>query len=371
MNLSKFKAFNVIATAAVVGASLAGGVSGVSAATESQDVIYASEVKFASANALHGQPGKHWTTNNADGIKINTNPEGKPIKLKVNGKVQTFSKGLGAHAPSSITYDLTKQNFEKFTAYAGVDASSSSVGDARVKVYVDNKLVDQSGSLSPSSNAKYFEIDLKGKKTLKLVAESTDGFSDGDNAVWADAKFYKVATNAVTALKEIKPEDVHVRGTVSSDVTKVNIYLNEEKVRTRPVESDGTFYGHVSNNLKVDDVIKVVPINAEGVEGTPMEVTVAETYTNGPILTRAYYQDANYLRGTANSETAYIRVYVENEQGQLVHLRKRNIESDGTFYVYILDGVKEGSKVTVVPYDKYDRAGTAHTHTYSASLIKK
>lgn len=216
----------------------------------------------------------------------------------------------------------------------------------------------------PTNSTKNFAgwVDEKGQPfdiTKQLITKATKLY-----ATWTDKKLE-------LTVDEMKTSDVHVRGTVSPDVKKVNIYLNGNKVRTRNVETDFTFYGHVSNTLQVGDKVKVEPINASGEVGAPIEITVADTYTNGPTLTRAYFTEKEYLRGNVNSGTTYIRVYTTNEKGEKVHLRKRNIESDNTFYVYILDGVKKGTEVTVVPFDKYDRAGKEYTFTYTGAVIKK
>lgn len=141
--------------------------------------IYASDIDYKSANVGWGQ------------FQKDKNVEGGTIQVKVNEEVQSFEKGFGAHATSTITYDLTDMDVDFFSTLGGVDVTKLGAS-VIMKVYVDGQLVDQSGVLSGNNNAKEFFIDLTGAKELKLVADS-NGSNAYDHAVWADAKFLSSA----------------------------------------------------------------------------------------------------------------------------------------------------------------------------------
>ena len=60
----------------------------------------------------------------------------------VDGTAKTFDKGLGVHAPSSVTYNVKNRGYNLFEAYVGVDYSrlndynngEAVIGDFIVKI---------------------------------------------------------------------------------------------------------------------------------------------------------------------------------------------------------------------------------------------
>ncbi|WP_230875061.1 toxin Cry1Ac domain D-VI-related protein, partial [Lysinibacillus cavernae] len=155
-----------------------------------------------------------------------------------------------------------------------------------------------------------------------------------------------------------------VYGKYSPGIVKVNIYLNDEFVRNRPVNGDGTFSGHVSNTLKAGDVVRLVPVDAKGHQGTAVEVIVGGN-VGAPTL-NPYIEGDMYLTGTVAKDTSYVRVYVNG-----VHLRKRNVEANGVdILVNVSDsGAKVGDIIKVVPYNSKDVAGQETTLVVQASLV--
>ncbi|PGH78083.1 hypothetical protein CN899_29150 [Bacillus thuringiensis] len=165
----------------------------------------------------------------------------------------------------------------------------------------------------------------------------------------------------------MKVGETTVRGTNSPETTRVYIYLNDELVRYRNVEANGTFAGHVSNTLKAGDVVRVVPVDAKGREGKPVSVTVGATQAVGAPELQEYREGDTYVTGTVASGTSYVRVYVNGE-----HIRKRNVEANGTdLKAYLLDaGAKVGDKITVVPYNAKDEKGTETVITVQAPPVE-
>lgn len=108
--------------------------------------------------------------------------DGNPISI--NGL--NFSKGLGVHAYSEITYSLNGQ-YQRFKAFIGVDDESCSAGSVRFHVYTDNTLVYQSPLMVQGNNALPISINIKEKNLLKLVV-TPDDFDACDHADWADAR---------------------------------------------------------------------------------------------------------------------------------------------------------------------------------------
>ena len=77
----------------------------------------------------------------------------------------------------------------KFTAVAGVD-DSTTANDARLTMaaYVDGQKVWESGELRKGQAPVPVELDLRGKKELRLVAEDVGHAQTRAHASWADAR---------------------------------------------------------------------------------------------------------------------------------------------------------------------------------------
>ncbi len=109
---------------------------------------------------------------------------GKP--MSIGGK--TFERGLGTHTDSLVRLQL-KGGSEKFLAFVGVDdAATSDQATITFRVVGDGKTLWKSPGMKRGQPARQVEVDVKGVKTLLLLADSGGDISFG-HADWADAKF--------------------------------------------------------------------------------------------------------------------------------------------------------------------------------------
>jgi alpha-galactosidase len=110
--------------------------------------------------------------------------DGAPIKIRGT----TFSKGLGMSAPSAVIYRLGGK-CTRFSAQVGVDDSSSSgMGTVRFQVLADGEVVFDSQNVNGTAPAMAVDVDLTGKRRLKLLVTNADDGSALDRASWGDAK---------------------------------------------------------------------------------------------------------------------------------------------------------------------------------------
>ncbi len=132
-------------------------------------------------------------------LKYDTNITDETISLIVNGNKKYFTKGLGAHAEAELVYDVAylveNYQYDRFTAYLGVDAGRGYSGNAKFTVYVsdDNQIwneVMSTGVLKGNSEAVYVDISLKGAKYLKIYIDD-NGSDSNDHTVIAGAKLSK------------------------------------------------------------------------------------------------------------------------------------------------------------------------------------
>src|SRR5207249_4931649 len=113
---------------------------------------------------------------------------GRPLRL--GG--ETFDKGLGMHAPSSVTYALDGK-YRWFEATVGVDARAGKIGRARVSVLLDGK--EQPACAQKEVRAARpvhpLRIDLGQARTLTLRVDVGE-FSDAQAHVdWANARLIR------------------------------------------------------------------------------------------------------------------------------------------------------------------------------------
>jgi len=108
---------------------------------------------------------------------------GKP--LSIGGK--TFDRGLGTHADSVVRLQL-QGGSERFTAFVGVDdAATSDQATITFRVVGDGKTLWKSPGMKRGQPARQIEVDVKGIKTLLLLADS-NGDSSYGHSDWAEAK---------------------------------------------------------------------------------------------------------------------------------------------------------------------------------------
>lgn len=104
---------------------------------------------------------------------------GAPITMR--GKV--FARGVGVHAPSSVSVDLQKRA-SRFRATVGIQDGQA--GTVEFLVYGDGKVLHQTGAVRGGDKPREVDVDVTGIKRMKLEV-SACGTMDYDHANWADA----------------------------------------------------------------------------------------------------------------------------------------------------------------------------------------
>lgn len=162
-------------------------------------------------------------SNAASTIMKDANIEGKPITLLSGGIPVTYDKGLGAHANSTLVYDISSYSgtYTRFTAYLGLDYSKNGLGGNGVKftISVSNdgnewKVLKQTGALTATSESVFVDLDISNYKYLKLYAD-TNGQASYDHSVYGDARIvtedYNVYENGIPNLSTVSEYDKILR----------------------------------------------------------------------------------------------------------------------------------------------------------------
>ena len=106
-------------------------------------------------------------------------------RLTVAGQV--FQTGVGTHANSTIALELDG-NALVLSGSAGVDDETDNRGSVVFKVQADGKEIWNSGLMKPKAVAKEFSLDVKGVKSLVLLATDGGDGNDYDHADWGNLK---------------------------------------------------------------------------------------------------------------------------------------------------------------------------------------
>ncbi|CCN73079.1 NPCBM/NEW2 domain-containing protein [Vibrio nigripulchritudo] len=186
--------------------------------------------------------------------------DGSPIRLA--GK--TYQKGLGVHAHSEITYDLSQKDYDQFTAAIGVDDEVGNRGSVTFEIYLDDVLSYQSGVLTGSSATQAVILPINDNHgELKLVVKDGGNGVGHDHADWADAKLReKVESPSIfglyygTVSGNINVSDVNPRTSVTIDLseTEDSIAGNTTEIYTGYIyDADGniSFREHIDDKTRL------------------------------------------------------------------------------------------------------------------------
>lgn len=110
---------------------------------------------------------------------------GDGVGLSLDGV--SYDKGLGLGAASVLLVSLDGR-CSSFSAYAGLDDEVGDEGSVVFEVWADGLKLAKSGTLTGASARWPFEVDISGKKELKLVVTNAGDSAKNDHADWADAK---------------------------------------------------------------------------------------------------------------------------------------------------------------------------------------
>ncbi|MGG7143129.1 glycoside hydrolase family 2 TIM barrel-domain containing protein [Clostridium nigeriense] len=193
--------------------------------------LYLSDIPWESATIGYSSIVKDKTVENI------------PIKIQTDNGLETFEKGIGTHATSSIVYDISKYDIERLQTYATISynkVSGKKSSSITFIVKFDDEEVYNSGELTYKDPYRYIDLEIpEGVKKVSLIANA--GATNGhDQCDWADAKFI---------LKDAVQEE------------KVELKLTEETIKDTEmeiVEENGEKYLiNVPRGMTVADIKKI------------------------------------------------------------------------------------------------------------------
>ncbi|GGL78533.1 hypothetical protein GCM10010840_15490 [Deinococcus aerolatus] len=138
----------------------------------------------AGNNALSNEP---WTAATSGWGPIERNMSNGEKGSKDGGKLliqgKGYDSGFGVHSNSSMTFNL-EGKCSRFTSDVGMDDEVGSRGSVIFQVYADGKKLFDSGKMTGADKAKTVNVDVLGRKELKLVVINAGDNIDYDHANW-------------------------------------------------------------------------------------------------------------------------------------------------------------------------------------------
>ncbi|OLV18237.1 ring canal kelch-like protein [Deinococcus marmoris] len=104
--------------------------------------------------------------------------------MAVNGK--RYDSGFGVHANSSMTFNLGGK-CKRFISDVGIDDEVGNQGSVVFQVFADGVKVFDSGRMTGADAAKTVNVDVSGRRKLKLVVGDAGDNNYYDHADWAGA----------------------------------------------------------------------------------------------------------------------------------------------------------------------------------------
>ena len=158
------------------------------AVVDMDDFTYLSDLNWKSETHTYTKPVK------------DTNISGATISLTdESGNAKNFEKGIGSHATTTITYDLTGKDYAYFTSYIGVTRNMyNSIASIGFDVYVDGVLKYSSEVMTGKMPMKFIKVDINDAKELKLVVNDGGNNIGSDHGAWADAKLHSANENGAS-----------------------------------------------------------------------------------------------------------------------------------------------------------------------------
>lgn len=190
----------------------------------------------------------YWGTIFKDCLVDKPNEKKSNLWVRYHGETLKFAKGIGAHASSTVDYNISEvvKSKKYFVGYLGIDARTSS-GDGvifKISLSDDKKNWEEvynSGVIKQDS--QYVKIDLQNKKYIRFHADQNQN-NGNDHAVYANAGFvsedYKPSDGYSLPVKTVEELDEELSIIDYKDQTQVN--LNSHKIYQRELVDKVGYY---------------------------------------------------------------------------------------------------------------------------------
>ncbi len=233
----------------------------------------------------------NWANNGWGPIEMDqsngNNAAGDGTTIKIKGK--SYTKGIGVHANSEISYPLNGL-YGSILAEIGIDDevldATAGTANVRFKIFTDNNLKYDSGIIDRSSPITKMNVSVANANTLRLVVEDGNGEFYADHADWAKLRLHCVDNTAPAAPNPLSATGVSqncltLQWTASTDnmeVEKYIIYRNNQQFAA--VGSDTLSYFMPNLTPQTNYSFTVIAVDFAGNQSVASNVLNVTTLSN-------------------------------------------------------------------------------------------
>ncbi|MEK4426467.1 NPCBM/NEW2 domain-containing protein [Solibacillus sp. FSL K6-1523] len=232
---------------------------------------------------------------------------GNTLRLTAeNGSEVAYEKGIGAHANSTIIYDLTNKDADYFTSFVGVDRNMyGSVASVIFQVYVDGEKQFDSGLMNSRDPQQFVEVNISGAGELKLAVTDGGNGIGSDHATWGDAKlhfanaertFTEYLETAINDANEIDAENYTVE---SMDALLINLANAEEVLANKQATQTEIDYALETLNQAIAALVEIDLTQIIHIPDNVLKTYIQQTLALTGEITLGDMQQLTILNGPA------------------------------------------------------------------------
>lgn len=297
------------------------------------------------------------------------------ISIKVEGANYPFDYGIFAHANSEVYYDVSKysEKYHKFTAYVGLNSTSTSGDGVKFWIYTSNKdtfyssgtenwEVKKEVDITPGKNAEFIEVDITGAKYLRLQAYQKTG-NGHDHSVYVNPMLitdkYKEDENE---FKSVEYYDQKIKDYANKDLSDPNYELLVLQRKFRSNLGDYALKRFISEDPNNKATIEWLMNDLENLRYFILGGTPTGGYFNAlKQLTRLlgeYKNDFNDTTEISEAGKALLDQKQLNWPKTKGNLYKRmaitlSLTHSSTIALWMQSGPKENQSDALVRYEQY------------------
>ncbi|PYE55759.1 NPCBM/NEW2 domain-containing protein [Deinococcus yavapaiensis] len=144
---------------------------------------------------------------------------------------QTFAKGIGTHAGSTVTFNLGAK-CTTFTGGVGIDDEVGSLGSAVFQIYGNGVKLYDSGVVRGTDLVKTFSVNVSGVNELKLVVTDAGDGVNYDHADWVNTVLGNCNVTPSTTIQYSGPIVIKQGGTYTGNWESLNPDVPAVSVQT-------------------------------------------------------------------------------------------------------------------------------------------
>lgn len=235
----------------------------------------------------------------------------KPLRLWDGEKEVTYKKGIGTHAYSETIYDLEGKDYGYFTSYVGGARDGNNRTSVVFKVYLDEKLVEETDVMKKDTAQQFIKVNIAGAKQLKLVVTDGGNGNGNDGAIWGDAKFLKADRNIIAVdTSKLNEAIKKVENLKEKDYKKDSWKVLQEKLS---IGKSLLANKEVAQNQvdKITEDIESAILNLQKLEGEPPVISDEGKIIFKPVAD-SYIREGSLVNSNFGKESI---IMVKNDSG--------------------------------------------------------